>query len=95
MYQRSRHPAADRMVGNPMTAQTCLDYRLHVYVRSRQATEDCFEISKIGVVRNAVNQVGKPKPIPRWDVHFGEIDDARKDSTAPHITFRPQPGGHR
>ena len=36
-----------------------------------------------------------PKPIPRWDVHFGEIDDDRKDSTAPHITFRPQLGGHR
>ena len=35
------------------------------------------------------------KPIPRWDVHFGEIDDDRKDSTAPHITFRPQLGGHR
>ena len=37
----------------------------------------------------------RPKPIPRWDVHFGEIDDDRKDSTAPHITCRPQPGGHR
>ena len=36
-----------------------------------------------------------PKPIPRWDVHFGEIDDDRNDSTAPHITFRPQLGGHR
>ena len=36
-----------------------------------------------------------PKPIPRWDVHFGEIDDDRKDSTAPHITFSPQLGGHR
>ena len=35
------------------------------------------------------------KPIPRWDVHFGEIDDDRKDSTAPHITFGPQLGGHR
>ena len=35
------------------------------------------------------------KPIPRWDVHFGEIDDDRKDSTAPHITFRPQLDGHR
>ena len=34
-----------------------------------------------------------PKPIPRWDVHFREIDDDRKDSTAPHITFRPQLGG--
>ena len=28
-------------------------------------------------------------------MHFGEIDDDRKDSTAPHITFRPQLGGHR
>ena len=37
----------------------------------------------------------KPKPIPRWEVHFGEIDDDRKDSTAPHITFGPQLGGHR
>ena len=35
------------------------------------------------------------KPIPRWDVHFGEIDDDRKGSTAPHITFRPQLGGRR
>ena len=35
------------------------------------------------------------KPIPRWDVHFGEIDDDREDSKAPHITFRPQLGGHR
>ena len=35
------------------------------------------------------------KPIPRWDVHFGEIYDDRKDSTAPHIIFRPQLGGHR
>ena len=39
--------------------------------------------------------VGSPKPIPRWDVHFGEIDDDRKDSTAPYITYRPQLGGHR
>ena len=37
----------------------------------------------------------QPKPIPRWDVHFGEIDDDRKHSTAPHITFRPQLAGHR
>ena len=37
----------------------------------------------------------RTKPIPRWDVHFGEIDDDRKDSTGPHITFRPQLGGHR
>ena len=22
----------------------------------------------------------RTKPIPRWDVHFGEIDDDRKDS---------------
>ena len=29
------------------------------------------------------------KPIPRWDVHFREIDDDRKHSTAPHITFSP------
>ncbi len=35
------------------------------------------------------------KPIPRWDVHFGEIDDDRKDSKAPHITFSPLLGGHR
>ena len=26
---------------------------------------------------------------------FGELDDDRKDSTAPHISFRPQLGGHR
>ena len=35
------------------------------------------------------------KPIPRWDVHFGGLEDDRKVSTAPHITFRPQLGGHR
>ena len=34
-------------------------------------------------------------PIPRWDVHFGGLDEDRKDSTAPHIRFRPQLGGHR
>ena len=28
-------------------------------------------------------------------MHFGGLDDDRKDSTAPHITFRPQLGGHR
>ena len=28
-------------------------------------------------------------------MHFGEIYDDRKDSTAPHIIFRPQLGGHR
>ena len=32
---------------------------------------------------------GTAKPIPRWDVHFREIDDDRKHSTAPHITFSP------
>ena len=36
-----------------------------------------------------------PKPIPRWDVHFGGIDDDRKDATALHITFRPQLSEHR
>ena len=35
------------------------------------------------------------KPIPSWDVHFGELDDDRKDSMAPNITFRPRLGGHR
>ena len=38
---------------------------------------------------------GSPKPIPRWDVHFGGFGDDREDSTAPHITFRPQMGGPR
>ena len=33
------------------------------------------------------------KPIPGWDVQFGELDDDRKGSTAPNITFRPQPVG--
>ena len=28
-------------------------------------------------------------------MHFGELDDDRKGSTAPHITFSPQLGGHR
>ena len=35
------------------------------------------------------------KPIPRWDVQFGGLEDDREDSTAPHITFRPQMGDHR
>ena len=35
------------------------------------------------------------KPIPRWDVHCGGIDDDRKDATALHITFRPQLSEHR
>ena len=30
-----------------------------------------------------------PKPIPRWDVQFGGLEDHRKDSTSPHITNRP------
>ena len=35
------------------------------------------------------------KPIPRWDMHFGGLEDDRKYSTAPHITLRPQLGAHR
>ena len=35
------------------------------------------------------------KPIPRWDVHFGGLEDCRKDYTSPHITSGPQLGGHR
>ena len=35
------------------------------------------------------------KPIPRWDVHLGGLEDDREDSTAPHMTFRPRIGGHR
>ena len=33
-----------------------------------------------------------PKPIPRWDVHCGGLEDDLKDSTAPHITFNPNRG---
>ena len=36
----------------------------------------------------------KSKPIPRWDVHFWGLEDDRKDSTAPHIAFKLQLGGH-
>ena len=32
------------------------------------------------------------KPIPRWDVHFGGLEDDLKDSTALHLTFTSQPG---
>ena len=32
------------------------------------------------------------KLIPRWDVHFGGLEDDLKDSTARHITFTPQLG---
>ena len=28
-------------------------------------------------------------------MRFGGLEDDREDSTAPHITFRPQKGGHR
>ena len=35
------------------------------------------------------------KPIPRWDVHFWSLEDNRKDSTTPHVTFKLQLGGHR
>ena len=45
--------------------------------------------------RQVADRGAVPKPIPTWDVHFGGLDDDRKDSTAPHITFRPQLGGHR
>ena len=36
-----------------------------------------------------------PKPIPRWDVHFGGLEDDRKDSTEPHIVSGSQPGSQR
>ena len=36
-----------------------------------------------------------PKPIPRWDVHFGGLEDDRKDYAEPHITFRSQQDSHR
>ena len=43
-----------------------------------------------------ITRVGSgPKPIPRWDMHCGGIDDDRKDATALHITFRPQLSEHR
>ena len=45
--------------------------------------------------RQQGNTLGPPKPIPRWGVHFGELDDDRKESTVPHITSGPQLGGHR
>ena len=31
-------------------------------------------------------------PIPRWDVHFRGLDEDRKDSSVPHITFGHHPG---
>ena len=34
----------------------------------------------------------KTKPIPRWDVHFGGLEDDLKDSTALHLTFTSQLG---
>ena len=37
----------------------------------------------------------RSKPIPRWDVHFGGLEDDRKDYTEPHIAFRSQMGSHR
>ena len=37
-----------------------------------------------------VNCLCNTKPMPRWDVHFGDLEDDRKDSMAPHITFSPQ-----
>ena len=39
--------------------------------------------------------ISATKPIPRWDAHFGGLEDDRTDSTEPHITFRSQLGCHR
>ena len=45
------------------------------------------EVSKLPSKDGPFISMTRSKPIPRWDVHFGELDDDRKDSTAPHITF--------
>ena len=72
----------------------------HGGVGSVPGEESGVDPGEVGHITQAVSVLGLdavavPKPIPRRDVHFGEIDDDRKDSTAPHITFRPQLGGHR
>ena len=46
-------------------------------------------------INPSLQRIRTTKPIPRWDVHFGGLDDDRKGSTAPHTAFRPQLGGHR
>ena len=61
-------------------------------IRSPYRHEADFANTNLGPTRPSYES---PKPIPRWDVHFGEIDDDSKHSTAPHITFRPQLGGHQ
>ena len=43
-------------------------------------------------LKDANNVHYKPKPIPRWDVHFGGLEDDLKDSTALHLTFTSQLG---
>ena len=40
----------------------------------------------------ALNFEATPKPIPRWDVHFGGLEYNLKDSAARHITFTLQWG---
>ena len=83
----------------PKSFKECINRERERHDRATQATAASISdyrdgyLKSPGMIRILRREV--PKPIPRWDVHFGEIDDDRKDSTAPHITFRPQLGGHR
>ena len=55
--------------------------------------------SQFGTPKPLRNRISRSrsssKPIPRWDVHFWGLEDDRKDSTEPRITFGPQMGGDR
>ena len=41
-----------------------------------------------GARAEALSWVPNTKPKPRWDVHFGGLEDDGEDSSAPHVTFR-------
>ena len=64
-----------------------------VFWREAWEKSPCFQLATPSLDEGV--QPSTTKPIPRWDVHFGDLDDDRKDSTAPHITFSPQLGRHR
>ena len=63
--------------------------RFQAAVESLEAAAEALEPSTLA------GMAEPSKPIPRWDVHFGCLEDDRDDSTATHMTFRPRIGGHR
>ena len=49
----------------------------------------CSRILYPGLPLNRPDRCLSPKPIPRWDVHFGILMRAERTATAPHLTFSP------